>query len=322
MTRKIFILIFITTLPTVWTTSVTPEKFLINVGDIGKVNENRNENKTIQKLVQDQTDIIKKIISSEKDKISDPNTRIQHETVEDLHKKCEQLKEKEKSEPKTHNHDRSTTETPNQQRPFNYFYITRNASQPVNSQLFPYQYSSSHKNNLELNTNSVNVFTSRTGNPPPAQLHNGQAFPSPDIKYVQLEPVMLQKMVLNDGQELLYWYRSPDLNSQYLPQVPETTTSAPPTSTPLPTQKITPHYEIQYSSAQKESPAKQQMKFVIPIQYPTDGVEILKRYPWEFDPYAYYPKPLQPLTVRVPVPYVPMFHMIRTLTIPGNVNKS
>lgn len=61
----------------------------------------------------------------------------------------------------------------------------------------------------------------------------------------------------------------------------------------------------------------QQLKFVVPV--PLEGASY--RYQWGFDPYAYYPKELQPNSVNVQVPYTPTFHMIRAVQVPDNNNR-
>lgn len=61
----------------------------------------------------------------------------------------------------------------------------------------------------------------------------------------------------------------------------------------------------------------EKMRFILRMPYPKQ--EVLSNFPWEFDRYAYLPRHLQPDYVNMPVPYNPMYHMIRRLIVPSKV---
>lgn len=156
------------------------------------------------------------------------------------------------------------------------------------------------------------------------------------IKYIKLEPVILQKTIMSDGRTIYYWHKS--IPSQIAPVSPST---PPPTTTTTTTTTTAPVYNFRnffpsfYSIGSSESaPAtttekttttekpdemqlyQQQLKFVVPVPYAPLDDQIVRK-PWEFDQYAYYPKPLQPENVNLQVPYVPTFHVIKAVAVPN-----
>lgn len=87
---------------------------------------------------------------------------------------------------------------------------------------------------------------------------------------------------------------------------PSTTTS---TTTKLPPAESISTSDLLYA---------QQLKFVVPVPVDDDKGNIpVRGEPWTFDPYVYYPKPIQPSSMNVQVPYNPMFHVIRAVKVPS-----
>lgn len=184
-------------------------------------------------------------------------------------------------------------------------------------------------------TTTTTTTTTTTPKPKPPQ----------DIKYIKLEPVILQKTILSDGRTIYYWHKS-------LPShiAPPSTTSQPITTSPLPpqpqqhtttsynfrnffpsfyqvgsieststttTEKTTTTTEIEKPN---EMYYQHQLRFVVPVPYaPPDNPGLKK--PYDFDQFAYYPKQLQPETVNMQVPYVPTFHIIKAVAVPNHFEK-
>lgn len=181
------------------------------------------------------------------------------------------------------------------------------------------------------------------------------------IQYVQFEPYVLQKIVFSSGKELFYWYKKYPTIPQFLSvahqqllevnQQLATSNNENPTSPTvevsqqlntlqlpinqnynLQTTKIEnkpekiPKYEIEYNTKNKpdNNLYRQEMKFVMSmINPPAPPKNEDSAYtPPKFDAYAYYPKHLQPSTVNVRMPYVPTYHMIKTLSLPGNLKNN
>lgn len=175
---------------------------------------------------------------------------------------------------------------------------------------------------------------------------NQQLIQNQESKYPKIAPLTLQNALVSDGRTLYYWYKSvpgyqvyvnvpysanipdpepiPPINQGYNyqsnikytyitqpPKVPESTTAAPTTTTT----EIVPSFEVKYSTNEASSKdlLKHQLKFVYPVPY-SDTVNYN---PKQIDPYAYYPKALQPSTVNFRLPYVPTFHLIKALDIPS-----
>ncbi|XP_063910616.1 uncharacterized protein LOC135127881 [Zophobas morio] len=153
--------------------------------------------------------------------------------------------------------------------------------------------------------------------------------PSPaPVKYIKLEPVILQKTIMSDGRTIYYWHKS--IPSQFAPATP--TTPPPTTTTPAPGYNFRNFFPSFYSiggsepvgaTTTEKAPTseemhlyQQQLKFVVPVPFvPAEDPGVKK--PWEIDQYAYYPKPLQPENVNMQVPYVPTFHVIKAVAVPN-----
>ncbi|XP_065161556.1 uncharacterized protein [Atheta coriaria] len=65
---------------------------------------------------------------------------------------------------------------------------------------------------------------------------------------------------------------------------------------------------------------KHEFRFVIPMAVSGTRAQV-SNYPYQFDPLAYLPKDQRPATMNIPVPYVPNYQMIRTLSIPSEIPK-
>ncbi|XP_074038589.1 uncharacterized protein [Leptinotarsa decemlineata] len=231
----------------------------------------------------------------------------------------------------------------------------------------------------------------------------------PPIKYIRLEPVILQKTILSDGRTVYYWHRSlptaveypskfseeaqhtENIKNEFVPTygyVPQNINIPPPPSVPIMTSNSYYYPTVNQSrntggadkntvevttestttttteessgygfgsflpfySMNKAEPAPstttqptttsppppstnkvikddlvyaQQLKFIVPVPYDGTQERLPVQAPWSFDPYAYYPKSLQPRTVDVRVPYSPTFHMIRAVAVPKlNTNEN
>ncbi|RZB40537.1 hypothetical protein BDFB_012942, partial [Asbolus verrucosus] len=163
-----------------------------------------------------------------------------------------------------------------------------------------------------------------TETPPPTK--------PPPVKYIKLEPVILQKTILGDGRTIYYWHKS----------LPSAVQVAPAPSTPPPT-TTTQGYNFRnffpsfYSAGGAEpageattekTPAaldrpeevlyQQQLRFVVPVYVPPEESDPKKS--WQHEQFAYYAKPPQP-EITLQVPYVPTLHVIKTLTV-ANQNEA
>lgn len=242
------------------------------------------QNKTIADLVDQQTEAIKKIISSQKQghieyPLVSNKEPIAKETLsaDDLKVKCQHLLASTKRDRLDIVMDIKEKPTPPLKPEFNRFkpqVTVQSAGESGNQQ--PYN----HQNNIKL------------------------------IRY---EPVILQKTILKDGQILYYWHKTLPY-PQYLMvnklvhntgveiTTPATTTTTT-TTTPKPS-STTP--EPQYTEG---------LRFVVPVPY--GNMDVTPKYPMEFDPYAYFPKYMQPQTVNMEVPYQPRFPVLKTIAIPS-----
>lgn len=195
--------------------------------------------------------------------------------------------------------------------------------------------------------------TTTTRKPPPVAVSTPSPTPpSPqNIKYIKLEPVILQKTILNDGRVIYYWHKSLPSTVQLAPSVPMPQTQTLPSTPATTTTSTTPSggYDFRnffpsfYSFGGSEQSAttttektttapstttsatsdasddlmyEQQLRFVVPVPYANADDQNIRKL-GEFDQFAYYPKPLQPETVNLQVPYVPTFHMIKALAVPN-----
>ena len=160
-------------------------------------------------------------------------------------------------------------------------------------------------------------------------------------KYVKLEPVVLQKTLITDGKTLYYWYKTvPDYRLQS--ELHSTSHMKPSSNVniqdsnvqesnyitnTIPTTARTTEAHVTKITTTTQNPAsngdkvknsyQHQLRFVIPMPYPKP--EVISKYPWELDPYAYYPKEVQPSYMNLPVRYAPTYHVIRSLNVPNGV---
>lgn len=267
-------------------------------------------NKTIAELVDQQTEAIKKIISSQKQGHVDypivtktetnlRDTVNEKQITEDLRIRCQHLLEAQKS----------TTTVSTKQDRFDVIVDIKEAA--------------TEKPHGPLVKPDLLRFKPRF---PTIQNHGetGTLHPTnnnSNIKLIRFEPVILQKTIMKDGQILYYWHKSlpypqyllvpqpgnseterEDIRKQLLLS-PTTTTSTTTTTTPKPT------------STTQEPLYTEGLRFVVPIPY--GNLDVTPKYPTDFDPFAYYPKYLQPQTVNVEVPYQSRFPVLKTLTIPN-----
>jgi hypothetical protein len=161
-----------------------------------------------------------------------------------------------------------------------------------------------------------------TEEPPPTRP------PAAPVKYIKLEPVILQKTMMSDGRTVYYWHKSipTQIGGATVPSTPPPTTTT--TQSGYNFRNFFPSFysaggsEPADATSTEKAPAQevtlyqQQLKFVVPVPYaPLEDPGLRK--PWEIDQYAYYPKPLQPDSVNVQVPYVPTFHVIKAMAVPN-----
>lgn len=391
--------------PTTFTLNLTENFQIVIPEQPMKINSSNLPNKTIDKLMQQQTEIIKKIVSNHKEGIIeypivtrkdaqvqfDPKVKEtkERESIEELRRKCQELFKQTLNFKHTELNNNNTQEAPPQkldniiktpifttkpenleigQLPIDFY----NSSPEVPVKEKEQQNITVQKNeltqtalseNIKIIEPNVNLLKSNLipYKAQPNVMSSVQSIPYPlqsSVHYVQLEPVVLQKMILNNGRTLLYMYKSIPAVSQnsYLPltrfqqsisSYPDISQNAQASSSEMTQfsntikyasqtasnefpqhqvqniQEQVPKYEIEYGTTQKpdENLYKKQMKFVLPMPYPAHDGEYITKHPWQFDPFAYYPRSLQPATINIPIPYMPTFHMIRTLNIPEHLIK-
>jgi len=136
-----------------------------------------------------------------------------------------------------------------------------------------------------------------------------------------LNPVTGQLYQYSGPNDLIYHQRrEPDVTSTST----STTTTTTTTTTPKP---IMPEFNIEYPLPEEDilpdypkDKYKHEYRFVMPMYVPPP--QKTSNYPYEFDPYAYYPQNLRPDFMNIPVPYAPNYQMIKTLSVPNeNVDK-
>ncbi|XP_044272169.1 uncharacterized protein LOC123016040 [Tribolium madens] len=243
-------------------------------------------NKTLSELVQRQTDAIKQIVSNHhrdypvitKYPADDKQKKPETLSIEDLKIKCQHLARL------------ATTPSPRNTTP-NGHYITADDPPPVTT-------------------------------PKPAP-----------VKYIKLEPVILQKTIMSDGRTVYYWHKSiPSQIALATSTPPSTTTTAAsggynfrnffPSFYPIGGSESVSQTTTEKTTTTEKSPEEgmqlyqQQLKFVVPVPYSPPEEQSVRK-PWDFDQFAYYPKPLQPENMNLQVPYVPTFHVIKAVAIPN-----
>lgn len=173
-----------------------------------------------------------------------------------------------------------------------------------------------------------------------------------NVKYIRLEPVILQKTILSDGRTVYYWHKSLPSAVAYPAAQTAMQTQKPSTESSIEEEVVEtteqPHtttgsyynrYDIRNFFAFYRSPSttteksttttttttskpnvgplfQNQLRFVVPVPYDSQNGGPVKS-TWGFDEFAYYPKDLQPSTVNVQVPYSPSFHVIKALAVPN-----
>lgn len=238
------------------------------------------QNKTIEQMMTDQTEAVRKIIEAQRQteidypvvtkKESDIKqvTEKAKESIDEIHVQCQQLLKQQTST--------TTTTTTTTHRP------EERPSKPFGPFIKPD--SNRRKFNGLVNENADNV------------------------KLIKFEPVILQKTILKDGQVVYYWHKSLPF-PQYLMVNPETQEQPSTTSTTTTTTTTTPK-----PSSTTDSIYGQQMRFVLPVAYPAEG---MFKQSSNYDPFAYYSRYVHPqhaVPVEVPVP--PTLPLIKTLVIP------
>ncbi|KAF5284673.1 hypothetical protein FQA39_LY16955 [Lamprigera yunnana] len=308
-------------------TALNLTDFKIGVADPRAKNPTPLSNKTVQMIAKNQTDYVKQIVTSENEKkIADDATK--EAILHDIYTNCRYLhlllndtsfKQKTKLHTVTpvatieavKSYVSSTTEHPPRKTIHmsspNYFYMTHSftSPNPINKHISRLPIKELEKLHKEKEFNNQNL--------PPNDVTQKKS----RIKYVQYEPTILQKVVMDDGKVVYYPYNNPAISGYQLESHNNNNESD--SRTPLYTSTTTqsaplvPTYEIEYNNPKKpDNSYNNQMKFIIPVYSPPDNAVEVARYILN-SPYQYYPKP----SAQIPrSPYVPVYNMIRTITIP------
>lgn len=101
-----------------------------------------------------------------------------------------------------------------------------------------------------------------------------------------------------------------------------TSTTTTTTESPSTTESDSKLEEFFLQSEEDQPIYDQQLRFVVPLYIPTPDPKTVTKFPWEFDPYAYYPPNFRPTHIKVPFPYKPVYHTIRRLAIPNEYLKN
>ncbi|KAL3276022.1 hypothetical protein HHI36_020752 [Cryptolaemus montrouzieri] len=302
----------------------------------GEVRKNTNLNETeVDRLAFQQTEAIKKIISDSQqvqldhaqaqEKPTEPRNQPNKTEInlEELRAKCKHLENMLRLNESKFDEKRSESEyvTPPSSRypPYPVYFRTKkdkNKATPPSKAFYITRF-------------TPNITTSTT--PPPTKDDE-----SNNVKYIKLEPVILQKTFLTNGKVVYYWHKSLPTAMQYSQQ-PEkernvaTTTVRPTTAASSGIYSFKNFFPFSIGNSDSYEPSSTttttttpkysdfedlatQLKFVVPLPY--GNPENYSRDPWSFDQFAYYPMPMQPNRVNVRVPYVPTFHVIKALAVP------
>lgn len=280
--------------------------FTISTAKTEKATDIQN-NKTVTELVNQQTEAIKKIISAQKlQHVEYPIVTRQDATVkdtvkenpkdsnEDLHVRCQQLLNQQ--------WQKSTTPPTKNEK----LEIITNINEASTEKPYGLLVRPELLKSKLPNTNNQFGLTENENN----------------IQLIKFEPVILQKTILKDGKVLYYWHKSLPF-PQYL--------MVPKLDYPNPSSATNPPYKSQIShptsttstttttvkpiSTTKEPLYSEELRFVVPMPYASDGSP--PKFPSQFDPYAYYPKYMQPHTMNLEIPYQPTFPVLKTLVIPN-----
>lgn len=326
-------------------------------------------NSEVDKLMTKQTEAIKKIVSDtqqiqleypDKDqaapKASEPIKNSTEVNLEDLRIKCQHLERLFRLNNSKFESDSLTNLKPEE-----------TSTTTIYKKKFPLTYPvyfQGRRDKTKYSTPKIKGFyvtTVPTETSSPNTTPKTPKKEQPNVKYIKLEPVILQKTFLSNGKVVYYWHKSlpsainypntlqePEIkpistttqptttttassiysfrnlfpfysmsnSDSYYTSTESTTTSTTTTSTaPTPTTTTT----VQVQDDTKLNPdfeeLSTQLRFVVPVPYMDP--ENASRNPWDFDQFAYYPKPLQPTKINVQVPYVPTFHYIKALAVPN-----
>lgn len=365
-----------------------------------------NSNKTISELVKEQAEAIKKIVSAQKPintqidyptvTRKDPDTKLkeikEQESIEELRVKCQHLfKITNRNDDGDPNYSSAiTTSTFATVLPFGppqkpEFLKHKKINNPNHQNIesfeakptAPIATTPTPSQQQEIMINNDNMAAESTQTNPVISNYDEDnyyyPYPTNDkaVKYIKLEPVILQRLLMSNGQSYFYWYQTvpnnyvkyaephtlstsssnqyntynnlvqdntnnnnnnKKYNVQYVVPAPINSNNLDLTASTTTTEKsTTKSYHLTETTGATLMPTtlsnqqqqlinngyKHEFKFVIPysfkqVVYPTAN------YQQQFDPYAYYPKFLQPNTMNVQVPYQPTFHMIKSLSIPND----
>jgi len=350
-----------------------------------------NESKSIEEIVKQQTETVKAIVKQQeqnnldsiilsKQKIAQAQKKLTKNdsnlSIEELRAKCEQLQkllnnknnkndiensdnvetEKEETKNVLSSYPQSVTNLPygySSNLPYNRFKVSGYQHRNMPSQLNLYKSEYTYKPSMSgfyvttevTSTTPKNVEISTTPNPKKS-INN--------VKYIRLEPVILQKTFLGDGRVVYYWHKSLPTSihypqkqhisskridelpmTQFITTTPKIVTTEPPTTTTtssgfflrnlFPTFYSSIDYKKPTSTTTTPKPPPttekvnnypQQLRFVVPVPMENEDSYTVKQ-PYEFDQFSYYPKELHAHTVNVQVPYAPSFPVIKAVDIPG-----
>ncbi|KAK9878391.1 hypothetical protein WA026_021699 [Henosepilachna vigintioctopunctata] len=313
-------------------------------------------NKTeIDKLVLQQTEAIKKIVSDKQQvhfeypqevkadtELDEQENNTTEVNVEDLKIKCEYLEKLIRANNSKFEEIRQADNIETESAP-NIFYRKK----------FPLQsypvYFQGRKDNVRATTPKVKGFyitTDSSETTTVSAVTKTSNNVKSNIKYIKLEPVILQKTYLTNGNVVYYWHKSLPSAMHYThsQKISEKPLETSPTTQPSTTSSSSysfrnffPFYPIGNSDSYQTTTESTttttttttpknkvytdfedlstHLRFVVPV--PSAGADNFTRDPWFFDQFAYYPKSVQPNRVKVEVPYIPTFHVIKALAVPN-----
>lgn len=334
-------------------------------------NVNNNQNKTITELVKEQTEAIKKIVSLQRPTQidyptvtrKDPDIKSEvklkeekeKESIEQLRIKCQHLfKVMSKNDDNSPTTRQPLTTTFATAIPFgpalkpDFLKNKPKFTTNINDEIETTSASTQQIiENLSADSTQLNPIVSVPVNDKQDFLYPYTANDN-SIKYIKLEPVILQRMLMSNGQNYFYWYRTvpnyvkyaephqqlfqtqeqskysikyvvPSSTPAMTTTKPITTTTTTPRTTTVST--TTPTITSAYAAINNVNANgyKHEFKFVVPYNFNNDKNLYANG---QIDPYAYYPKYFQPNTMNVQIPYVPTFQMIKTLSVPNDGNDS
>ncbi|XP_044745261.1 uncharacterized protein LOC123307083 [Coccinella septempunctata] len=341
---------------------------VINTASIFDENQNKEiidlnlNNSEVDKLMTQQTEAIKKIVSDtqqiqleypQTEKPASDTTELKKNyteiNLEDLRVKCQHLERLFRANNSKFENDSQMNSKPVETSTPSMFRKKYPLTYPVYFQGRKDNKYSTPKIKGFYVTTVPTVATSQSTTPKTSKKEQ------PNVKYIKLEPVILQKTFLTNGKVVYYWHRSLPSAIQYQNSQQESETVPIPSTTQATTtttassiysfRNLFPFYSMSNAdSYQTESTTTStttasttttaptplqddtkinqdfedlatQLRFVLPVPYVDP--ENASRNPWDFDQFAYYPKHLQPTKINMQVPYVPTFHVIKALAVPN-----